>query len=99
MNPVLESLRKASPDLCRQFNLKNLGVFGSYAQNKNHAESDLDVLYDLKENKSMSFRDLIKLEETIVQLTGVKKVDLVRVQNINPFVWITVKKTVIYVLE
>jgi predicted nucleotidyltransferase len=97
MNPVLESLRKASPDLCRQFNLKNLGVFGSYAQNKNHAESDLDVLYDLKENKSMSFRDFIKLEETIVQLTGVKKVDLVRVQNINPFVWITVKKTVIYV--
>lgn len=97
MNPVLDSLRKASPDLCRQFNLKNLGVFGSYAQNKNHAESDLDVLYDLKENKSMSFRDFIKLEETIVQLTGVKKVDLVRVQNINPFVWITVKKTVIYV--
>ena len=76
---------------------EKLGVFGSYAQNKNHAESDLDVLYDLKENKSMSFRDFIKLEETIVQLTGVKKVDLVRVQNINPFVWITVKKTVIYV--
>ena len=60
-------------------------------------KSDLDVLYDLKENKSMSFRDFIKLEETIVQLTGVKKVDLVRVQNINPFVWITVKKNVIYV--
>lgn len=73
------------------------GGIGSYAQNKNNAESDLDVLYDLKENKSMSFRDFIKLEETIVQLTGVKKVDLVRVQNINPFVWITVKKTVIYV--
>lgn len=97
MNAVVERLNKASPDIRKQFRLQKLGVFGSFAKNKNRADSDLDVLYSLEENATLSFKDLILLEETIARQTGVLEVDLVCLQNMNPLVWLTVKDTVIYV--
>jgi predicted nucleotidyltransferase len=97
MNTVVEQLSKVSPAIRKRFKLQSLGVFGSFAKDKYHVGSDLDVLYDLEENASLSFKDFILLEETIASHTGISDIDLVRLQNINPLVWLTVKDTVIYV--
>lgn len=97
MNPVVQQLSKVSPAIRKQFRLQRLGVFGSYAKENNHTGSDLDVIYEIEENASLSFKDFILLEETIARHTGVSDIDLVRLQNINPLVWLTVKDTVIYV--
>ena len=97
MNSVLDRLRDASPAIRKQFRLRSLGVYGSYAKNANHSGSDLDVLYDLEENARLSFKDYILLEETIARQTGVAEVDLVQLRNINPLVWMTVKNTIVYV--
>lgn len=97
MDPIVEVLKKASPTIRKQFGLRTLGVFGSYASGKMHADSDLDILYDLEENACLSFRDLLLLEETIQRITGIKENDLVRVRQMNPLVWLTVKDSVLYV--
>jgi predicted nucleotidyltransferase len=97
MNPIIQQLSKVSPAIRKQFRLQRLGVFGSYARGNTHTGSDLDVIYEIEENASLSFRDFILLEETIARHTGVSDIDLVRLQNINPLVWLTVKETVIYV--
>jgi len=41
-----------------------------------------------------AFKDLILLEERISKETGVAEIDLVRLQNINPLVWLAVKQNV-----
>ena len=97
MDSIIELLKIASPTIRKQFGLRTLGVFGSYASGKNHADSDLDILYDLEDNAHLSFRDLILLEETIERITGIKEIDLVRVPQMNPLVWLTVKDRVLYV--
>jgi uncharacterized protein len=97
MNPIILQLRKVSPAIRKQFRLQRLGVFGSFASGNTHSSSDLDVIYETEENAHLSFRDLILLEETLTRHTGVSDIDLVRLQNINPLVWLSVKKTVIYV--
>lgn len=97
MNPVVEQLREAGPALCKRFRLQKLGIFGSFAKNSNHPNSDLDVLYDLEENARLSFQEYILLEEAISKQTGITDIDLVRQTNMNPLVWLTVKDTVIYV--
>lgn len=96
-NAVVESLRQASPEICRQFRLQKLGVFGSYAKDAAHKGSDLDLLYDLEENAVLTYQDYIRLEEILSQLTGVSEIDLVRIPNMNPLVWLTVKDSIIYV--
>lgn len=97
MNTVVQRLAHASPVLRKQFSLKVLGVFGSFATNQNHSGSDLDVVYELEENTQLSFKDYLLLEKTISSLTGVEEIDLVRIRNMNPFVWLTAKDTVVYV--
>jgi predicted nucleotidyltransferase len=97
MHPAVKLLKLASPSICQQFRLQKLGIFGSYAKNEAQAGSDLDIVYDLEENTRLSFSDLLLLEETIYQKTGVEQIDLVRLRNMNPLVWLTVKNTVIYV--
>ena len=97
INPVVERLREAGPALCKQFRLQKLGVFGSFAKNSHHTGSDLDVLYDLEENTRLSYKEYILLEEAISTQTGVAEIDLVRLPNMNPLVWLTVKDSVIYV--
>jgi hypothetical protein len=97
MNLVIQRLQEASPSIRKQFRLQKLGVFGSFAKDNAHEESDLDVVYELEENASLPFKDLILLEERISKETGVAEIDLVRLQNINPLVWLTVKQNVFYV--
>lgn len=97
MNPIIQQLSNVSPAIRKQFRLQSLGVFGSYARGNNHKGSDLDVIYETEEYASLSFKDFILLEETIARHTGVADIDLVRLRNINPLVWLTVKDTVIYV--
>ena len=48
---LLENRRES----IRQFGVRELGVFGSFARNEQNPDSDVDVLVDLKRE---TFRDL-----------------------------------------
>ena len=60
--------------LCKQNNIKYLGVFGSYARNENTSKSDIDILVRFK--STLSLLQLVHVENLISQKLGIR-VDLV----------------------
>jgi predicted nucleotidyltransferase len=58
----------------KDFNPIKVGIFGSYARGDNKKDSDIDILVEFKESPSLL--TLIKLENDLSEIIGVK-VDLV----------------------
>lgn len=97
MNPVLHQLQQNKALIFDRFGLQSLALFGSYADEKYTQESDVDVLYTLKDNSSLSFRQTLELEKMIRSATGVAEVDLVNQRNMNPIVWLDIRHKLVYV--
>lgn len=86
---LLENQRES----LRQFGVKELGIFGSFARNEQTPESDVDVLVDLKRE---TFRDFMGLLSFLEKLFG-RKVDLVMKDSIKPIIRDRILKETIYV--
>lgn len=71
---ILHILRLEMPDLKKNFGVKSIGLFGSYAENSNVPESDIDFLVELSAPLSKNYFGLWNFLEGRFQ----KKVDLVR---------------------
>lgn len=56
------------------FNPERIGIFGSYARNENHPDSDIDILVRFRD--TITLLQLIKLENDLSDKLGVR-VDLV----------------------
>lgn len=74
-------LKRHLPELQTRFDVKTLGVFGSYVRGQAKARSDLDILVEYE--IAPSFFTFIELEEYLTQLLGVK-VDLVLKSALKP---------------
>jgi predicted nucleotidyltransferase len=78
---LMEILRQQLPQLAERYQVRTLGVFGSYVRQEQQAESDLDVLITFYEPPSLL--EFIKLENYLTDLLGVK-VDLVMQSALKP---------------
>ncbi len=72
---------KKLEDFCQNQALTYLGVFGSYARGEARKDSDVDILIDYQEPKSLFTLGRIVLD--LESMTG-KKVDLVKRTHIKP---------------
>lgn len=43
-NEILETLKELKPFLANEYSVKEIGLFGSYADNEQNEESDIDIL-------------------------------------------------------
>ncbi len=80
LKQIQNILASSKAELRKRYNVRELGIFGSYARGKQKRKSDIDVLVDF-----YNVPDLIKfieLERRLQALLG-KKVDLVRKQTIR----------------
>jgi len=75
-------LRKHSPELRERFEVKSLGIFGSYVHGEQRQRSDLDVLVEFDDD-SLTLLKFIELEHYLGDLVGVK-VDLVDKSRLKP---------------
>ena len=66
---ILDTLRRALPDLEREFGVRRIALFGSYARGEATAGSDVDVLVDVDPAIGLRFVDLA---EWIEGLLGVR---------------------------
>ena len=57
-----------------QFDPVKISIFGSYARNEHHSDSDLDILISF--NSTLSLLQLVRIERELSDLLGIK-VDLV----------------------
>lgn len=83
-----ESLRKLLKALKEQGATK-IAIFGSYARGEERPDSDIDVIVEFSEKKSLL--KLVKMERELYEALGIK-VDLLTEKSISPYLIDIVKQ-------
>ncbi len=77
----LSILRAEKERLSRRYDVRSLGVFGSYVRGEAHPDSDLDILVDFGSPPTLF--EYVRLQNDISDLLGVP-VDLVMRSALKP---------------
>ncbi len=78
---IFHMLKNHRKDL-KQFQVKKIGLFGSYLRNKQNKKSDIDFLVELKH---ADFNNFMELSFFLEKLFG-RKVDLVTQGSLSPYI-------------
>jgi uncharacterized protein len=92
LSEIIRLLRKEIPQITDRYQLRSLGVFGSYVRKTQDVKSDLDLLVTFHEFPSLL--KFIELENHLTDLLGVK-VDLVMEDALKPRIGQRVMKEVV----
>lgn len=76
-------------DLLLKEGAKRIAVFGSYARGEPKPDSDVDIIVDFKERKSLL--DLARIERVMSENLGLK-IDLLTEKAISPYLIDRIKK-------
>jgi predicted nucleotidyltransferase len=77
------------------FGVNQIGLFGSYVRNEATENSDIDILVDIRKDKK-TFNNFLSLNYYLEDLLG-KKVELVTIQSLSPYIGPHILTTVEYV--
>lgn len=77
--------------------VRKVWLFGSYARNEQHAESDIDLLLDIDFSYPIGW-DYFAWWDELEQITG-KSIDFVNVGNLSKYITDTVEKEKILIYE
>ncbi len=83
-------------DLCRQYGVRQLGVFGSVARGEADEASDMDLLVEFSE--PVSLLEMVALERKLSNALG-RKVDLLTEGAISPYLRNAIKRDLWIVYE
>jgi predicted nucleotidyltransferase len=89
---ILEYLKKNKSILQAKFQVKKIGLFGSFAKEKAHSKSDIDIIVDMPSNFDLYYDLKYYLEEAFK-----KEVDLGLEKNIRAYIKDKIKNEIIYV--
>jgi predicted nucleotidyltransferase len=86
-NQIIEVLIAEYPNLTKEYKVKRIGLFGSYAHNSANEQSDIDLIIEFYEPIGLKFIDLCDHLENLFN----KKVDVltpaglksIRIQSIK----------------
>ena len=87
-------LNKNKQALQKEFNVKRLGVFGSFVRGEQKKRSDVDILVEFKQTPGLF--DYMKMENRLSDLLK-KKVDLVMKGSLKPAIGRSIMREVVYV--
>lgn len=89
---ILLFLQENKQLLSEKFQVKNIGLFGSYATGEQHKDSDIDLIVDMPS----SFDRYYDLKEFLEKAFG-KEVDLGVERSMRSFIKSRIENEVIYV--
>lgn len=72
LSEIKRILQAQKPYLAERYGVVEIGVFGSFVRDEQHADSDIDVLVDLGEIPRIDLFDLVNLERYLSDLLGGK---------------------------
>jgi len=78
---IIAELKRNLTFLERDYSVKNIGIFGSFARGEQTNESDIDVLVEF--SKPVGFFHLVRLEDFLSSRLG-RKIDLVTKNALKP---------------
>ncbi|MBI2631656.1 nucleotidyltransferase family protein [Candidatus Pacearchaeota archaeon] len=76
---IIKRIEEKSKDI-KKFNVKKIGLFGSFAKNEQHKKSDIDIVVSFDEETFDNYMNLLFLLEKIFR----RKIDLVIEKDIHP---------------
>lgn len=91
---IRQQLADHLPSLRKDFNIEELGIFGSTVQRRTSSKSDVDILVDF--SRPPGFFAFIRLEEHLSRILG-KKVDLVTRNALKSTIRKEILQQVVYV--
>lgn len=94
LEEIKQILRTSKPLLRRQYQVTEVGVFGSYARGEQTETSDVDILIDYEQAPTL-FK-LVELQDYLVGVVEMK-VDLVTKNGLKPRIRDRVLSEVVYV--
>jgi predicted nucleotidyltransferase len=94
-NAIINYLEQHKSDYSEKYSIEKIGLFGSFATNKNTDRSDIDIIYTTS-SKGLTFAQVTQLEDELSAEFG-KDVDLVNENFMNPLVKRKASKDIIYV--
>jgi hypothetical protein len=83
-------------EMCRENGVTRLGVFGSMARSEATPQSDIDLLVDFAQPKSLLA--LVTLERQISTVLG-RKVELLTEAAISPYLRDRIKREIVMIYE
>lgn len=92
---ILKILRELLPKIKTQYQIKQLGLFGSYVRGEATENSDIDILVEFYPNINFGLITYCRLENQLSETLG-KKVDLVTKDGLKPHIGANILKEVIY---
>lgn len=76
---IIKKIEEKSKDI-KKYNVKKIGLFGSYAKNKQHKKSDIDIIVNFDKETFDNYMDLLFLLERMFK----RKIDLVIEKDLHP---------------
>ena len=83
---IIETIKSEKDYLKKRYFIKHLHLYGSYAKETQHADSDIDILYATDPNGNMTLARLQSFENYLSGLLKIDKIELVSENSINPLV-------------
>lgn len=90
---ILDYLHAHKQEIEAKFDITNIALFGSYATDTQHTQSDIDLLVDMKTN---NYFTLIAFENFLRDALQ-KKVDVGFLDSMKSFIKNSIKDDLIYV--
>ena len=80
----------------QSYGIEKIALFGSFARGEGREDSDVDIIYSLKDGIKISFDNYLNLEDRLKKAFETK-VDLINEKRLNPLIKINALKEFIYV--
>jgi len=77
--------------------IRHAWLFGSFARNDSHYNSDVDVMIEMKTDKPYTLFDLFDIQHRLEKLLS-RKVDVVEKDFIKPAAWTSAKQNMIAII-
>jgi len=88
---IITFLKANKDKFAQKYHIANITLFGSYARDEYHPNSDIDLIYSLREGAKLSFDKYLEFEAELKKAFDVD-VDLVNEKRLNPLVKIEAQK-------
>ncbi len=92
---ITEYLKQRKKDFTARYSIEKIGLFGSFATNKNTPNSDVDIAYETS-TKDLTFHQLSQIEEELKRQFN-RNIDLVNLKYMNPLIKRKALKDIVYV--
>ncbi len=92
---ILDFLNHSKEKLSLDFGIDKIGLFGSYLNNSQNNDSDVDILIEVRKDFK-KYKYYFELKKFLEDNIG-KEVDIIYKDAINPLIKMEIKEDILYV--